>query len=88
MNKLAAHCRLGKDEMKQKGMLIKSLKRCSLGIAGIFLLFAASSALAEEWSQRYTESLPDSSFAAIEITKNGKKIRRLPQYLASRIVNA
>jgi hypothetical protein len=33
-------------------MLIKSLKKCILGIAGIFLLFAASSALAEEWSQR------------------------------------
>jgi comEA protein len=71
---------MGKDEMKQKDMLIKSLKRCSLVIAGIFLLFAASSALAEEWSQRYTESLPDSSFAAIEITKNGKKIRYLPHH--------
>jgi len=61
-------------------MLIKSLKLCSLGIAGIFLLFAASSALAEEWSQRYTESLPDSAFAVIEITKNGKKIRHLPHH--------
>ena len=69
---------MGKDEMKQTDMLIKSLKRCSLGIAGIFLLFAASSALAEEWSQRYTESLPDSSFAAIEITKMGRKFDIFP----------
>jgi len=61
-------------------MLIKSLKKCILGIAGIFLLFAASSALAEEWSQRYAESLPDSAFAAIEITEKGKKIRHLPHH--------
>jgi len=61
-------------------MLIKSLKWCSLGIAGIFLLFIISPALAEEWSQRYIESLPDSAFASIEITKDGNKIRHLPHH--------
>jgi competence ComEA-like helix-hairpin-helix protein len=45
-----------------------------------FLLFVASPALAEKWSQRYIESLPDSAFAAIEITQNGKKIRHLPHH--------
>ena len=61
-------------------MLIKRLKWCSLGIAGIFLLFIVPPALAEEWSQRYIESLPDSAFASIEITKEGKKIRHLPHH--------
>jgi len=61
-------------------MLIKSLKRCSFGIAGIFLLFIVSPALAEKWSQRYIESLPDSAFAAIEIAKDGKKVRHLPHH--------
>ncbi|MDP3297812.1 MAG: ComEA family DNA-binding protein [Thermodesulfovibrionia bacterium] len=61
-------------------MLIKSLQWCSLGIVGIFLLFIVSLALAEEWSQRYIESLPDSAFASIEIIKDGKKIRHLPHH--------
>ena len=61
-------------------MLMKSLKGCSLGIAGIFLLFVVSPALAEKWSQRYIESLPDSAFASIEIATEGKKIRHLPHH--------
>ena len=61
-------------------MATKSLKRCSFGIAAIFLLLIVSPALAEKWSQRYIESLPDSAFAAIEITKDGKKIRHLPHH--------
>ena len=61
-------------------MIIKSLKRFSFGIAGIFLLFIISPALAEKWSQRYIESLPDSAFAAIETDKDGKKIRHLPHH--------
>ncbi len=61
-------------------MLIRSTKRWSFGIAGVFLLFVVSTALAEKWSQRYIESLPDSAFAAIEITKDGKKIRHLPHH--------
>ena len=61
-------------------MLVKSLKRCSFGIAGIFFLLIVSPALADKWSQRYIESLPDSAFAAIEIMKDGKKIRLLPHH--------
>ncbi len=49
-------------------------------MAGIFLLFIVSPALAEKWSQRYIESLPDSAFAVVEITKDGKKIRHLPHH--------
>ena len=61
-------------------MLTKSLKRWSFGIAGIFLLLIVSPALADKWSQRYIESLPDSAFAAIEIAKDGKKVRLLPHH--------
>ncbi len=61
-------------------MLIRSLKRWPFGITGIFILFIVSSALADKWSHRYIESLPDSAFAAIEITKDGKKIRHLPHH--------
>jgi competence ComEA-like helix-hairpin-helix protein len=61
-------------------MSIKSLKRYSFCIAGIFILFIVSPALAEKWSQRYIESLPDSAFAAIEIAKDGKKFRHLPHH--------
>jgi len=61
-------------------MTIRSLSRRSFGIAGVFLLLVVSPALAEKWSHRYIESLPDSAFAAIEITKDGKKIRHLPHH--------
>jgi competence ComEA-like helix-hairpin-helix protein len=61
-------------------MLIKSLKRWSFGIAGIFVLCIVSPALADKWSQRYIESLPDSAFAAIEIAEDGKKVRLLPHH--------
>ena len=61
-------------------MLIKGLKKWSFGIVGIFILFLVSQALADKWSQRYIESLPDSAFASIEITKDGRKIRHLPHH--------
>ena len=61
-------------------MLIKSPRRWSFGIAGVFLLFVVSPAFAEKWTHRYIESLPDSAFAAIEIAKDGKKIRHLPHH--------
>ena len=61
-------------------MLIKSVKRWSFVIAGIFVLLIVSTALADKWSQRYIDSLPDSAFASIEIAKDGKKIRHLPHH--------
>jgi competence ComEA-like helix-hairpin-helix protein len=65
---------------RQKDMLTKSLRRCLFVIAGILLLCRASPALAEKWSQRYIDSLPDSAFAVVEITQDGKKIRHLPHH--------
>ena len=61
-------------------MRIKTLKKCYFGIAVIFILFIVLPAWAEKWSQRYIDSLPDSAFAAIEIAKDGKKIRHLPHH--------
>ena len=61
-------------------MLIKRVKTWSFGIAGIFLLFIVSPALADKWSQHYIDSLPDSAFASIEIAKDGKKMRHLPPH--------
>jgi len=61
-------------------MSIKTLKSCSFGMVGIFLLLIASPAFAEKWSRRYIENLPDSAFASVEITKDGKKFRHLPHH--------
>jgi competence ComEA-like helix-hairpin-helix protein len=62
-------------------MSIKVLKKIFLGIAGLLLLFVfISGVLAETWSQRYIDSLPDSAFAVVEIRQDGKKIRRLPHH--------
>ena len=62
-------------------MSIRVLKKIFLGIVGLLFLFVFISAgLAETWSQRYIDSLPDSAFASIEIAKDGKKIRHLPHH--------
>jgi competence ComEA-like helix-hairpin-helix protein len=62
-------------------MLIKVLGKIFLQVVGVLLLFVwISAALAETWSQRYIDSLPDSAFASIEIAKDGKKIRHLPHH--------
>jgi competence ComEA-like helix-hairpin-helix protein len=37
-------------------------------------------ARAAEWSQKYINSLPDSAFASVEATAEGKKIRHLPHH--------
>jgi hypothetical protein len=68
---------------RQRVMSTRRLKRHSFAIAGtlgIFLLLAALPASAEKWSKQYIRSLPDSAFAAIEITEDGKKIRHLPHH--------
>ena len=59
-----------------------------VGILGIFLfLFIVSPALAEKWSRQYIQSLPDSAFAAIEVTKDGKTIRHLPHHNRDGVVD-
>ena len=61
-------------------MSIRSLKRRSFVAAALLLLFFVSTALAETWSRLYIQSLPDSAFAVIEVTKDGKTIRHLPHH--------
>jgi competence ComEA-like helix-hairpin-helix protein len=57
------------------------MKKIFLGIEGLLFLFVfVSAASAEKWSQRYIGSLPDSAFAVVEISKEGKKIRHLPHH--------
>jgi hypothetical protein len=58
-------------------------KRWVLGILlGLFAL-AGSSAGAATWSRQYIRQLPDSAFAAIETTSEGKTLRHLPHHDAS-----
>jgi competence ComEA-like helix-hairpin-helix protein len=57
------------------------MKKIFLEIGGLLFLFVfISAAFAEKWSQRYIESLPDSAFAVVEISKDGKKVRHLPHH--------
>jgi hypothetical protein len=43
-------------------------------------LFASSSATAEEWSRVRISRLPDSAFAVVEISPDGRKVRHLPHH--------
>ncbi len=44
------------------------------------LIFTDSSADAAKWSRQYVQELPDSAFAAIETTSDGKALRHLPHH--------
>lgn len=48
-------------------------------LCALFTL-AATSADAAKWSRQYIGDLPDSAFAAIETTPEGKKLRHLPHH--------
>ncbi len=61
-------------------MTIRVLMGCSVGTALLLLLSFVLSAFAENWSRLYVKDLPDSAFAAIEIAKDGRKIRHLPHH--------
>jgi hypothetical protein len=43
-------------------------------------LFAGSSATAEEWSRARISRLPDSAFAGVEISPDGRNVRHLPHH--------
>jgi hypothetical protein len=44
------------------------------------LVLAGTSAHAATWSRQYIRQLPDSAFAAIETTPEGKTLRHLPHH--------
>ena len=53
----------------------------SLAVFIVLVVLAAVSPVgAEEWSRAYINALPDSAFAAIETTRDGKKVRHLPHH--------
>lgn len=52
---------------------------CRAALA-LVLCGSASRAAAEPWTRSYINSLPDSSFASIETTPDGKKVRHLPHH--------
>ncbi len=56
------------------------MKRRFFPAAAILIFCFVSTAVAEKWSRTYISSLPDSAFAAIEFTKEGRKIRYLPHH--------
>jgi len=48
-------------------------------LPSLFLMLTRN-AWAEEWSQKYINSLPDTAFASVEVTPEGKRIRHLPHH--------
>jgi len=51
-----------------------------LALGFLALAWLADSAAAEEWSRARISSLPDSAFAVVETTPEGRKIRHLPHH--------
>lgn len=51
-----------------------------LGVLVGLLLLAQTSTEAATWSRKYIRQLPDSAFAAIETTAEGKRVRHLPHH--------
>jgi len=43
-------------------------------------VLASSSAAAEEWARTRISRLPDSAFAVVEISPDGRKVRHLPHH--------
>src|SRR3989442_11891473 len=43
-------------------------------------VFASSSAAAQAWSKARISRLPDSAFAVVEISPDGRKVRHLPHH--------
>ena len=58
-----------------------SRRRRSGCLAAVLAILLLPRALpAAQWTRRYINALPDSAFAAIERTKDGKQLRHLPHH--------
>jgi len=55
-------------------------RRWILGLLTGLVVVAGTSADAAKWSRQYIRQLPDSAFAAIETTPEGKTLRHLPHH--------
>ncbi|MFQ5962416.1 MAG: ComEA family DNA-binding protein [Candidatus Methylomirabilales bacterium] len=60
--------------------MIQRVNRRSLWLWVWIVLAVPGLAGAEKWSRKYMNSLPDSAFASVEVTPNGKKQRHLPHH--------
>jgi hypothetical protein len=49
-------------------------------VAVLILALGAAGAGAEEWSRARISRLPDSAFAVVEITPDGRRLRHLPHH--------
>ena len=47
------------------------------------MMLAGSASEAAKWSRQYIRRLPDSAFAVVETTPEGKQVRHLPHHEAS-----
>lgn len=56
------------------------LRRCLVVITLGLFMTVGSPAEAVKWSRQYIRQLPDSAFAAIETTPDGKTLRHLPHH--------
>lgn len=54
--------------------------RWFLGLVVALLMLVGFSADAAKWSRQYVRQLPDSAFAVIETTSEGKTLRHLPHH--------
>jgi hypothetical protein len=59
-------------------MARRGMRLATVAVAVAWLL--PRPAAAERWTRRYINSLPDSAFAAVEITSHGKQLRYLPHH--------
>ncbi len=63
-------------------------KRSYLAVLFSFLVFfVVSPAGAEEWSRAYINAFPDSAFAVVEKSADGKTLRHLPHHDATGAVD-
>ncbi len=55
----------------------------ALRLSGLLIslaVLASSSVAAEEWSRARISRLPDSAFAVVEVSPEGRKVRHLPHH--------
>jgi hypothetical protein len=73
----------GLEEAWQGGWVMGRLRFLGAGMAVLAMLGVGPTAEAAKWSRTYIRQLPDSAFAAIERTPEGRAIRHLPHHDAA-----
>lgn len=63
-----------------KGGAMGMLRFLGAAVAVLAMLGVGPTAEGAKWSRTYIRQLPDSAFASVEITSDGKKLRHLPHH--------